>query len=62
MGTSGLHKISEGEELDRLASKLKKKHPGQAKKVEALADRKIATGIRQLGRRPPRRKRTAMLR
>jgi len=60
MGRSALSKLEEADELSRKAGKIKRKDSDVARKLEELAHRKRLSAIKQMGRRP-QRKRTKLV-
>lgn len=56
MARDALGKLQEARELDALADGLQKRDPGAARRIQMLANKKRQTAIKQMGRRPKRKK------
>lgn len=56
MGRSALSKLGDADELSRQATKIKKKDPESARELDSLARLKRKSAIRQMKRRPKKRR------
>lgn len=54
MARDAMGKLAEADELNKIASKIRKRDSASARKLDNLATRKRGTAIRQMSRRPKR--------
>jgi len=56
MARDAMGKLAEADQLNKTATKIKKRDPVNALKLDSLASKKRASAIRQMTRRPKRRR------
>ncbi|MCK4819695.1 hypothetical protein KA005_28270 [bacterium] len=56
MARDAMGKLSEADELNKTAARIRKRDPVNARKLDNLAGRKRNSAIRQMSRSPKRRK------
>ena len=60
MGKSALSKLSEADDLNKTATKIRKRDPENARSLDELARSKRRSAIRQMKRRPKRARREVL--
>lgn len=55
MARDAMGKLAEADDLNKTATKIRKRDPSSARKLDVLATRKRTQAIRQMGRRPGKR-------
>lgn len=62
MARDAMGRLAEADELNKIASRIRKRDPNNARKLDNLASSKRNSAIKQLGRRPKRRGSSTVIR